>query len=44
MFSLYMSYVSFFLRLIVASVYWKDSLDFEGIVKGGAANQEIEQK
>jgi hypothetical protein len=32
-----MSYVSFFLRLIVASVYWKDSLDFEGIIQKGAA-------
>jgi hypothetical protein len=33
-FSLYMSYVSFFLRLIMALVYWKDSLDFDNIMLG----------
>jgi hypothetical protein len=38
-FSLYASYVSFFLRLIVAMVYWKDSLDFENIIHGIQANQ-----
>lgn len=31
-FSLYMSYVSFFLRIIVALVYWKASLDFDQII------------
>jgi hypothetical protein len=31
-FSLYMSYISFFLRIIVALVYWKDSLDFDSII------------
>jgi len=34
-FSLYVSYVSFVLRIVVASVYWKDSLDYEGIVQRG---------
>jgi hypothetical protein len=34
MFSLYMSYFSFFLRLIMALVYWKDSLDFDNIMLG----------
>lgn len=33
-FSLYMSYVSFFLRLIIALVFWKDSLDFDFIMLG----------
>lgn len=28
-FSLYMSYISFFIRLLVALVYWKASLDFD---------------
>lgn len=31
-FSLYMSYISFFLRIIVALVYWKASLDFDQII------------
>lgn len=29
LFSLYMSYISFFIRILVALVYWKDSLDFD---------------
>ena len=33
-FSLYMSYFSFFLRLIMALVYWKDSVDFDNIMLG----------
>jgi len=33
-FSLYMSYASFFVRLLVALVYWKDSLDYESIMLG----------
>jgi hypothetical protein len=28
-FSLYFSYASFFIRIIIGIVYWKDSLDFE---------------
>lgn len=36
-FSLDMSYISFVLRVVVACVYWKDSLDFEGIVQRGVA-------
>ena len=32
LFSLYMSYISFFGRLIIALVYWKDSLDFDNIM------------
>lgn len=31
-FSLNMSYANFFVKLIVAIVYWKDSLDFENII------------
>ena len=38
-FSLYASYVSFFLRLIIAIVYWKDSLDFENIMHGVQASK-----
>ncbi len=33
-FSLITSYVSFFFRIPLAIVFWKDSLDFEKIVKG----------
>lgn len=33
-FSLYMSYISFFVRLIMGLVYWKDSLDFDNIMLG----------
>ena len=29
LFSLYMSYLSFFYKILVALVYWKDSLDFD---------------
>lgn len=32
-FSLIMSYFSFFFRIIVALVFWKDSLDFNRIIK-----------
>lgn len=32
-FSLTMSYFSFFFRIIVALVFWKDSLDFNRIIK-----------
>lgn len=38
-FSLYSSYVSFFFRLFIALVYWKDSLDFENIMHGVQAQQ-----
>ena len=34
LFSLYMSYASFFLRLLMALIYWKDSLDFDNIMLG----------
>jgi len=34
LFSLYMSYISFFLRLVMALIYWKDSLDFDNIMLG----------
>jgi hypothetical protein len=33
-FSLYMAYISFFVRLFVGIVYWKDSLDFDNIMLG----------
>mmetsp|Transcript_28750 Transcript_28750/g.27713 ORF Transcript_28750/g.27713 Transcript_28750/m.27713 type:complete len:160 (+) Transcript_28750:118-597(+) len=33
MFSLYMSYISFFVRIFMALVYWKDSLDFQKMTK-----------
>lgn len=33
-FSLYMSYISFFLRLFMAIVYWKVSLDYDNIMLG----------
>ena len=32
-FSLTMSYISFFFRIIVAMVFWKDSLDFNRIIR-----------
>lgn len=32
-FSRYMSYFSFFFRIIVALVFWKDSLDFTRVIK-----------
>ena len=32
-FSRYMSYFSFFFRIIVALVFWKDSLDFVRVIK-----------
>lgn len=32
-FSVYMSYFSFFFRFIVALVFWKDSVDFNKIIK-----------
>ena len=31
-FSLLMSYISFFFRILMALVFWKDSLDFERIM------------
>jgi hypothetical protein len=34
-FSLSMSYISFVMRGILAMLYWKDSLDFEGIIQKG---------
>ena len=34
LFSLYMSYISFFVRLVMGLVYWKDSLDFDNIMQG----------
>ncbi len=33
-FSLYMSYISFFFRILMALVFWKDSMDFENIMQG----------
>ena len=33
-FSLTMSYISFFVRLVMALIYWKDSLDFDNIMGG----------
>lgn len=36
-FSLNMSYLNFFVKLVVALVYWKDSLDFENIIQFGAS-------
>ncbi|CDW87383.1 c2 domain containing protein [Stylonychia lemnae] len=33
-FSLYASYISFFVRLIMGMIYWKDSLDFDNIMLG----------
>jgi hypothetical protein len=38
-FSLYLAYVSFFFRIIVALVFWKDSLDFDNIMLGGGQNK-----
>jgi hypothetical protein len=36
-FSWVMSYFGFFLRLLVFIVYWKDSMDFDNIMKGKRA-------
>lgn len=33
-FALFMTYLSFFVRLAMAMVYWKDSLDFDSIMLG----------
>ena len=33
-FALFMTYMSFFVRLAMAMVYWKDSLDFDSIMLG----------
>lgn len=33
-FSLYMSYASLIFRLLVAIIFWKDSMDFEHIIQG----------
>ena len=33
-FSLYMSQISFFVRLLMGLIYWKDSLDFDEIMQG----------
>jgi hypothetical protein len=33
-FALFMTYLSFFVRLAMALVYWKDSLDFDSIMLG----------
>jgi hypothetical protein len=38
-FSLYMSYISFFVRLIMGLIYWKDSLDFDTIMMGKKVDQ-----
>ncbi len=32
-FSLYSSYISFFFRIFMAIIFWKDSLDFDRIIK-----------
>lgn len=33
-FTLYMSYISFFVRMIMGLIFWKDSLDFDTIMLG----------
>jgi hypothetical protein len=33
-FALYTSMISFFVRLIIALIYWKDSLDYDNIMLG----------
>lgn len=38
-FSLSMSYISFFVRLIMGLVFWKDSLDFDNIMLGQRINK-----
>lgn len=40
-FSSVMSYIAFFLRLFMVLVYWKDSLDFDGIMLGHRVNRVI---
>lgn len=35
--SLLFCYISFFFRIIVALVFWKDSLDFKKIIRGSKA-------
>jgi len=32
--SVFFTYISFFFRIIVALVFWKDSLDFQKIIRG----------
>jgi hypothetical protein len=43
-FSLMMSYISFFVRIIVALVYWKDSLDFDTIIQGKNSSSILQMK
>jgi len=43
-FSLYMSYTSFFFRIIVALVFWKDSLDYDNIMPGAEVRRVMEDK
>jgi Ca2+/Na+ antiporter len=40
-FSLKVSYVSFFFRIVIALVYWKDSLDFDNIMHGGVKEKPL---
>ena len=40
-FSQWMSYIGFFVRLGVAMVYWKDSLDFENVMLGKKVDRAI---
>ena len=36
-----MSYLGFFVRLLMALVYWKDSLDFDNIMLGRKVDKAI---
>jgi hypothetical protein len=40
-FTLYTSIFSFFVRLIIALVYWKDSLDYDNIMLGRRVQLEV---
>lgn len=40
-FSQWMSYIGFIVRLFVAMVYWKDSLDFENVMIGKKVDRAI---
>jgi hypothetical protein len=40
-FSMFMTYIAFILRIILAIVFWKDSLDFENIVLGKKVDNTI---
>ena len=38
---MFMTYIAFLLRIILAIVFWKDSLDFENIVLGKKVDNTI---